>query len=226
MKVVIHGVSLSLGGAELPDRDRLDHLVRLAKSFDAPFVSEHIAFVRAGGLESGHLLPVPRTRDVLEVLVENVNFAQSRLPVPLALENIATLLEWPCDELDEAAFIAEFLEKTNTLLLLDLSNLYANVVNYGWDLSCYLDRLPLDRLAYVHVAGGVRDRGFYHDTHAHAIPGAVLDLLENLCERIAPPGVLLERDDHFPGKAELFMELDTIAGAMARGRKREVVGVA
>ena len=60
--VVPHGVSLSLGGAEPPDRQRLAALARLAERFAAPFVSEHLAFVRAGGIESGHLLPVPRTR--------------------------------------------------------------------------------------------------------------------------------------------------------------------
>ena len=80
--VIPHGVSLSLGGADLPSRASLDALARLARRVDAPLVSEHLAFVRAGGIESGHLLPLPRTREALETVVRNVRAAQAVLPVP------------------------------------------------------------------------------------------------------------------------------------------------
>jgi uncharacterized protein (UPF0276 family) len=213
---VLHGVSLSLGGAEPPDTRRLDHLARLAERVGAVLVSDHVCFVRAGGLESGHLLPVPRTRRMLEVLVENVRLARKVLPVPLALENIATLVEWPEPELDEATLLAELLERTDALLLLDLANLHANARNHGWNPHDWLERLPLERLAYVHLAGGTERGGRYHDTHAHPLPRAPLELLAALCERTRPPGVLLERDDHFPPDAELRGELDAIAGVLAR----------
>jgi uncharacterized protein (UPF0276 family) len=223
VKVIPHGVSLSLGGADPLDRDRVHRLGRLAAALDAPFVSEHVAFVRAGGIESGHLLPIPRTRDGLDVLVANVLAAKSILPVPLALENIATLFEWPAPEMDEATFLAEAIERTDTLLLLDVSNLYANSRNHRLDPLAYLDRLPLGRLAYVHIAGGIERHGLYHDTHAHAIPRGALDLLEELSARVMPPGVLLERDDNFPPQAELEAELDVVSASVERGAGRREV---
>jgi hypothetical protein len=214
ISIVLHGVSLSLGGAEPPDRKRLEALEALAVKLGVPFVSEHIAFVRAGGIESGHLLPLPRTQEALDVLVENIQIAQEMLPVPLALENIATLFEWPQPEMDEATFLTEALERTDALLLLDISNLYANARNHGWNSLTFLDRLPLDRLAYVHIAGGIERKGLYHDTHAHAIPCGAIDLLEKLCTRITPPGILLERDDRFPPDAEIISELKAIEEAI------------
>ena len=57
--VVPHGVRLSLGSAGEPDPARVGHLAGLAERLGAPLVSEHVAFVRGGGLEAGHLLPVP-----------------------------------------------------------------------------------------------------------------------------------------------------------------------
>jgi uncharacterized protein (UPF0276 family) len=222
--VIPHGIGLSLGGAERPDPARLKNLAELARKVDAPLVSEHIAFVRAGGMESGHLLPVPRTRAALDVLVENVKVAQDALPAPLALENIATLVAWPEDELDEAAFIAELLERTGALLLLDIENVYANALNHRFDAAALLERLPLDRVAYAHVAGGVRRGGLYHDTHAHAVPPEVLELVRLACSRAAIPGVLLERDDRFPAPAESEAELRAIDEAMRAGAAaREVV---
>jgi uncharacterized protein (UPF0276 family) len=220
LAVVPHGVTLSLGSAEPPDRQRLASLARLAKRVNAPLVSEHLAFVRAGGTESGHLLPVPRTADALNLIVANIREATAALPVPLAIENIATLVEWPDPEMDEPAFLAEVLERADALLLLDVENVYANCRNLGGDPLAYLDHLPLERLAYMHLAGGAERDGLYHDTHAHSVPKAVLDLVEEICARVSVPGVMLERDDRFPSTPELNAELDAIADAVRRGNAR------
>ncbi|MCI0464474.1 MAG: DUF692 domain-containing protein [Gemmataceae bacterium] len=218
--VVPHGITLSLGGAEPPEPGRLEALGRLAERLGSPLLSEHLAFVRAGGIESGHLLPLPRTRAALEVVVENVRRAREALPVPLALENVASLFEWPHAELSEADFLAEVLERADVLLLLDIENVYANARNHHHDPAAFLDRLPLHRLAYVHVAGGVDRAGLYHDTHCHPVPEPVLELLEELAARVPVPGTMLERDGDFPPDAELHAELDTLARAVKRGTAR------
>ena len=222
LRVVPHGVSLSLGGAERPDDRRLEHLASVAERVSAPLASEHIAFVRAEGREAGHLLPVPRTRTALDILSENVAIAQAALPVPLALEHVAALVQWPDAEMDEATFVAELVERTGALLLLDLSNLYANAHNHGYDALESLVRFPLDRIAYVHVGGGRFHDGVYHDTHADPVVPGVLDLVEELFSLTDAPGVLLERDDDFPPEAELVAELRAIAEAVRRGREQRV----
>ncbi|MFJ5553061.1 DUF692 domain-containing protein [Streptomyces sp. NPDC093225] len=225
--VVPHGVSLGLGGADRPDPGRLADLAERAVALEAPLVTEHIAFVRAGGpltasprLEAGHLLPVPRTRDALAVLCENVRIAQDALPVPLALENIAALFSWPDDELTEGQFLAELVERTGVRLLVDVANLHTNRVNRAEDPLAVLDALPLEALAYVHVAGGIERGGVWHDTHAHPVPPEVLALLGELRARVDPPGVLLERDDDFPPEPELAAELAAIRGVLTAGGAR------
>ncbi|MFJ3592544.1 DUF692 domain-containing protein [Streptomyces sp. NPDC090231] len=223
--VVPHGVSLGLGGAERPDPGRLTALAERAALLGAPLVTEHIAFVRAGGprtaspvLEAGHLLPVPRTWAALDVLCENVRIAQDSLPVPLALENIAALICWPDEELTEGQFLAELVERTGVGLLIDVANLHTNHVNRGEDPATALDELPVEAIAYVHVAGGVEKDGVWHDTHAHPVTAPVLDVLAELRSRVSPPGVLLERDDDFPPAAELAGELDAIRATLDAGR--------
>ena len=211
--VVPHGVRLSLGGAEPVEPDRVEHLAAVAERLGAPLVSEHIAFVRAGGVEAGHLLPVPRSREAVDAVVANVKRTQAALSVPIALEPIAALFDWPDDELDEADFLTEILTRTDALLLLDVANVYANARNRGTDPLALLDRLPLERVAYVHVAGGAEHQGLYHDTHTDAVPEAVLDLVGALCERLRPPALMLERDGDYPPAAELTAELDAIAKA-------------
>ncbi|MFB8072508.1 multinuclear nonheme iron-dependent oxidase [Streptomyces californicus] len=221
--VVPHGVALGLGGADRPDPGRLAALAARAELLGAPLVTEHIAFVRAGGpltaspgLEAGHLLPVPRTWDALDVLCENVRVAQDSLPVPLALENIAALITWPDEELTEGQFLAELVERTGVRLLIDVANLHTNHVNLGQDPAKALDELPVEAIAYVHVAGGVEKNGVWHDTHAHPVTAPVLEVLAELRSRVDPPGVLLERDDAFPPARELAGELDAIRATLRK----------
>ncbi|MET9770345.1 DUF692 domain-containing protein [Streptomyces sp. NPDC006415] len=221
--VVPHGVALGLGGADRPDPDRLAGLAARAELLGTPLVTEHIAFVRAGGplaasprLEAGHLLPVPRTWDALDVLCENVRIAQDSLPVPLALENIAALITWPDEELTEGQFLAELVERTGVRLLIDVANLHTNHVNLGQDPAKALDELPVEAIAYVHVAGGVEKNGVWHDTHAHPVSEPVLEVLAELRSRVDPPGVLLERDDAFPPAGELAGELDAIRATLRK----------
>ncbi|MGW0495567.1 DUF692 domain-containing protein [Streptomyces sp. NPDC003007] len=222
--VVPHGVSLGLGGANRPDAGRLTALAERAEALGSPLVTEHIAFVRAGGsltasphLEAGHLLPVPRTRDALDVLCENVRIAQDALPVPLAVENIAALIRWPGEEMTEGQFLYDLADRTGVRLLIDVANLHTNHVNRGEDPAEALAELPLEALAYVHVAGGFARDGVWHDSHAHPVPRPVLDILTDLASRVRPPGVLLERDENFPEPAELEGELTSIRRALDAG---------
>lgn len=223
--VVPHGVSLGLGGADRPDESRLTALAERAEALGSPLVTEHIAFVRAGGqltasplLEAGHLLPVPRTRDALAVLCENIRIAQDALPVPLAVENIAALISWPGEEMTEGQFLYDLVDRTGVRLLIDVANLHTNHVNRGEDPAKALGELPVEAIAYVHVAGGFERDGVWHDSHAHPVPQQVLGILADLASRVSPPGVLLERDENFPEPGELERELGAIRRTLEKAR--------
>lgn len=215
--VVAHGIGLSLGGAERPDPARLRRLADVAVALGSPLVSEHVAFVRAGATEAGHLLPIPYSRDALDVLVANVRIACEQLPVPLALENPAALARWPDDELDPADFLAELVERTDALLLVDVANFHGDTINHGLDVVAMFDRLPWERVAYLHVAGGIVHDGRYHDTHLHALGPDQLDLLGEAVRRLPagqPPAYLLERDGAYPPVADFHAECDRVQVAV------------
>ena len=211
--IIPHGVGLSLGGAEPVTSQRISALTRCAETLHAPLVSEHIAFVRAGGVEAGHLLPVPRSREALDALTDNIRRTQDRLPVPLAVENIASLVEWPDDEYTDGEFLAELAERTGVYLLVDVANVYACAANRGSDPSSDLARLPLERIAYCHVAGGESDGELYHDTHTAPVTDDVLALVTQLAATGRAGAFLLERDGHYPPATELVDELHAIADA-------------
>jgi uncharacterized protein (UPF0276 family) len=222
VEIIPHCISLAPGGAQLPDASRVRRVNRLALQCGAPFVSDHLCFVRAAGMESGHLMPVTRSREALRVVIDNIRFIKENLSVPFAIENIASICDWQNGDFDEASFLAEVLEESDCLMLLDVANLYANSVNHRFDPVRYLERLPLHRLAYVHVAGGTFHNDFYHDTHAHRVIESVYALLQVVCEMATVKRVMLERDDHFPNADDLNAELDKIKQIAVSSVRRDV----
>ena len=212
--VVPHGVKLSLGSAAGIDDDAAREMGRLARELRAPCVSEHVSFVRAGGHEIGHLTDLPRTREAVRVVVANVERLRAYLPdVPLLLENVASTftLGDAHHEMSEPDFYAEIVSATKCDLLLDVGNLHANAINAGLDSASVLAQFPLERVAMLHVAGGVLEDGFYFDTHAHPVPGAVFDLVARVPSVKPNVAVLLERDADFDAPDAILDELVRLA---------------
>ncbi|WP_437298944.1 multinuclear nonheme iron-dependent oxidase [Sorangium sp. So ce426] len=208
--VVPHGVKLSLGSASGIDMDRARRLGALCRELSAPVVSEHVAFVRGGGREIGHLTALPYTLEAARAVAKNVAAARRALPdIPLLLENAACTLRFPGDALGEGDFYAEVVARTGCDLLLDVGNVYANAVNAGVDPGELVGSYPLERVAMIHIAGGVVEHGFYFDTHAHPVPAPVFDLLAQVVARIGPLPILFERDGDFPPFAALAAEIAT-----------------
>ncbi|MBA3710448.1 MAG: DUF692 family protein, partial [Planctomycetes bacterium] len=182
--VTLHGVSLGLASSEPVARTRLDAFARLVDAVHPAGWSEHLSFVRAGGIEIGHLAAPPRTAGTAASAAANLALATTVVGMAPDAENIATLIDPPGSDRDEAQWIGEALAPTRCGLLLDLHNLHANAVNFGGDARATLERLPLDRLASVHLAGG-RWNGRLVDDHLHAVPDEVFALLERVGE-LAP----------------------------------------
>jgi uncharacterized protein (UPF0276 family) len=218
--VTVHGTRLGLASS-LPVETRwLDESARVVEAARPLYWSEHLAFVRGGGAEIGHLAAPPRRPEVIDGLAANLRRAREVVGAEPLLENIATLIEPPFSRLDEAAWLGGCLAVSQGGLLLDLHNLHCNALNFGFDAAQCLARLPLDRVRAVHIAGGVRlPAGRLLDDHRHAVPDPVYGLLETLAALAPQPlDVVLERDGDFPPIEHLLAELDQARAAVAAGR--------
>ncbi len=217
--LIPHGLGLSLGGAEGLDPAYLGKFARLVRRLKPPWWSEHVAFTRAGGVDIGHLAPVPFSIEALGVLEANIAEAGRQIDTPLIVENITYVVALPGAEMGEGEFLARLTERTGCGLLLDVTNLHTNAVNHGFDPLEVLDRLPLDRVVQLHFAGGEWHGGRLVDSHARPAPPEVWALLEEVVARAPVKGIILERDEDLPPFGELLDEVDRARSLMkAHGR--------
>jgi uncharacterized protein len=222
--VTLHGVSLGLASTVAVETARIDRIARLVAATGAPW-SEHLAFVRGGGVEIGHLAAPPRSPATIDGACRNLDLVCRVVGAAPLVENIATLVRPPASTLDEAEWTQGIVDGAGVGLLLDLHNLYANAVNFGDDPMALLRRFPLDRVGAVHLSGGRWIAGpdgnrRLLDDHLHDVPPVVLTLLREL-GRLAPQPltVIIERDGRYPPMPALLDQLDRARAALAAGRE-------
>lgn len=204
--LIPHAIGLSLGSADGLDGRYVEALARLVDHLAPPWWSEHIAFTRAGGIDIGHLTPLPPTREAVDVITANVATVRTSIRAPLILENPASTFALP-GEMDEAAFIRAVSEATGCGLLLDVTNLHVNACNFHYDALTALDRLPLDRVVQLHFTGGHRRVDLEIDSHSHPTPEPVWSLMAEVCQRAPVRAAILERDQRLPPIDHLMSEI-------------------
>jgi len=207
--VLPHGLDLSLGSAEGLNEAYLARFADVIRRSGAPWWSEHVAFTRAGGVSIGHLAPLPFTSEALNVLARNLERAREVIgDLPCLLENIASPFVMPGGEMDEAQFLAELVARTGCGLLLDVENLHANALNFGFEIDRYLDTLPVESVVQLHVAGGEWMGETYVDSHARPVAEAVWRLTERICDRFPVRAIVVERDEALPPFDDLLNEIE------------------
>jgi uncharacterized protein (UPF0276 family) len=221
----VHATSLGMASTIAVDRRRLDRVARLIGRIEPATWSEHLAFVRAGGIEIGHLAAPPRCASTLAGLVRNIERARNVVGSAPHLENVATLLDPPGSTLEEGEWLSAVSSETGSDLLLDLHNLHANARNFAFDAHSVIRALPASRLSSIHLAGGrALPGGRWLDDHLHDVPDAVFMLLETVGEVTAACthslDVIIERDGYYPPFESLLAELERARSALARGRMR------
>lgn len=224
--VSLHGVSLGLASTSRVEDWRLEQLARLVDDVQPESWSEHLAFVRAGGIELCHLAAPPRSDAVVDGLCANLRRARQIVGTVPALENVATLLDPPGSTCDELTWLSGVVRSTGAPLLLDLHNVWTNAVNLGYDAKAFVRALPLERVSTIHIAGGMDTvdpatrRTFRIDDHCHDVTSDVLELLTIVGERAHHQlTVVLERDGAFPPFGDLLVELQRTREALDAGRR-------
>lgn len=202
-----HGLSLSLGSPDELDRDFMKNLKGFLNNFKVEVYSEHLSFTKAANAHVYDLLPIPFREDAARHVAGRIREAQDFLERKIAIENVSYYTPVAA-EMDEASFIRMVTEEADCQLLLDVNNVYVNAFNHGYDAREFIASLPLERVAYIHMAGHEQvEPDLIIDTHGQPIIDPVYELFEWTVQRIHPVPVLLERDFNYDDLDQMQEEL-------------------
>ena len=209
--ITCHGLSLSLGSPEELDWDFIKELKSFLDACQVSIYSEHLSYTKSRNAHLYDLLPIPFRQDAIDHVVDRIGQVQDALKRPLAIENVSYYTPVAA-EMTEIEFVNEIVERAGCNLLLDVNNVYVNAFNHNYDARSFTDQLPLDKVAYIHMAGHEQvEPDLIIDTHGQPIIDPVYELFEWTIQKMDPVPVLLERDYNFE-------DLDQIQGELARIR--------
>ena len=205
-RVVQHGVSMYFGSAEPLNREHLRRLKILVRRTRTPWLSDHLCWGSVDGRYTHDLLPMPYTFEAAEVTARKVREARDFLEVPIAVENVSSYAEFHVSEMTEWEFLNEVVERADCGILLDVNNIYVSSQNHDFDPLEYLNAVPAERVAQIHVAGHSKYEKYILDTHDHAVIDPVWTLYEHAIARAGVTATLLEWDDRIPSFDEVHAE--------------------
>ena len=219
-KIIQHGVSMYFGSADPLNREHLKRLKSLVKRTKTAFLSDHLCWGSVDGTYTHDLLPMPYTFEAAKITAERIKQARDFLEVPICVENVSSYAEFHVSEMTEWEFLNEVVERAGCGILLDVNNIYVSSRNHNFDPREYLDSMPAERVAQIHIAGHSKFEKYILDTHDHPVIDPVWGLYEHAIRRVGPTATLLEWDDRIPS----FEEVHAEALKAAKYLPAEVVG--
>ena len=205
-RVVQHGVSMYFGSAEPLNREHLTRLKKLVKRTKTPWLTDHLCWGSVDGRYTHDLMPMPYTFEAAKRAAQKIREARDFLEVPIAVENVSSYAEFHVSEMTEWEFLNEVVENADCGILLDVNNIYVSSRNHSFDPFEYLNSVPAERVAQIHIAGHSKYQKYILDTHDHPVIDPVWALYARAIEMAGPTATLLEWDDRIPSFNEVHRE--------------------
>jgi uncharacterized protein (UPF0276 family) len=205
--VVMHGVSMSIGSTDPLDMDYLKALKKLSNDIQPKWISDHICWTSIHGVNSHDLLPLPYTEETVKHVAERVAQVQDFLGQRILLENVSSYLSYQDSTMNEWEFLTRIADEADSLILLDINNIYVSARNHHFDPLVYLQSINPRRVQQFHLAGHSDYGDYVIDTHDHDIPTSVWALYQAALKRFGPVSTMIERDANIPDFPELYQEL-------------------
>jgi uncharacterized protein (UPF0276 family) len=209
--VVLHGVSLSIASSDPLDARYLDALAALAHDVEPAWISDHLSWGTAHGVNAHDLLPVPYTEEALAHVARRVTAVQERLGRRILLENPSSYLAFRDADMGEHEFLAELARRADCGILLDVNNVFVSAHNHGFDPRVYLAAIPAERVGQIHLAGHSVEGPLLIDTHDDRVRPEVWRLYAEAIARFGARSTMIEWDDRVPPFEELERELERAA---------------
>ena len=157
----------------------------------------------------------PIIAETIAVIADHAREVAETCGRKLLLENITTDLRLT-SAMPETEFLNKLCEAADCGLLLDVTNLYINSRNHGFDARQWLREIEPGRIVQLHVVGYSSANGRWRDLHAEPIQDDLWQLIGEVMEYAPIQSVILERDWNFPEPSELAGELGRLEAMLAR----------
>src|SRR3974377_1917415 len=149
---------------------------------------------------------MPYTFEAAKRTAEKIREARDFLEVPVVVENVSSYAEFHASEMTEWEFLTEVVEGADCGILLDVNNIYVSSQNHSFNPLAYVNAVPADRVAQIHVAAPSKNPKHILHPPDHPVIDSVWKLYDRAIQRAGHTATLLEWDDRIPSFDEVHNE--------------------
>lgn len=202
----MHGVGMSLGSSDGINKEHLHRLKHLIERYQPEQVSEHLSWSHWNSHYLNDLLPLPYTKESLQIICNNIDEVQNALGRTILIENPSTYVEFSNHEYTETDMFREIVKQTGCGVLLDINNVYVCATNHDSSATEYLDNFPTEAVGEIHLAGHATQKlstgkTICIDDHGSAVKEEVLQLYQYFIKKA---------ETHFPTLIEWDTDIPNI----------------
>ena len=205
--MVMHGVSLSIGGTDPLNMDYLKQLKQLIARVEPRWISDHLCWTTVDHINSHDLLPLPYNEDTINHIAGRIRQVQDFLGQQILIENLSSYVTYNNSEMSEWEFLNEILQRADCLVLLDINNIFVSAHNHRFEPMDYVKGIDKERVMQFHLAGHSYNGNMIIDTHDHEVCDPVWDLYADALKTFGAVSTMIERDDNIPEFKQLRAEL-------------------
>jgi uncharacterized protein (UPF0276 family) len=185
-RLIGHGVFFSLFSGKWSEEQQqwLRHLKKVSTAYPFDHVTEHFGFMTGKDFHSGAPLNIPYSPTTLRIGQDRLARIYEACTCPVGLENLA--FSYSIDEVKKhGEFLEKLIDPVNGFIILDLHNLYCQIMNFSIAFEDIIQLYPLERVREIHISGGSWEdsliqpgKRIRRDTHDDAVPEEVFHLLQ------------------------------------------------
>ncbi len=232
--MVMHGVSLSIGSTDPLNKKYLKDLKELAQRVEPHWISDHLCWTSVDGNNSHDLLPLPYNEVTINHIADRIKQVQDYLGRQILMENLSSYVTYNDSEMSEWEFLNEIVKRADSLVLLDINNIFVSAHNHHFEPIDYIRGIDIDRVMQFHLAGHSYSGEMIIDTHDHDVCDPVWTLYAEALKHFGAVSTMIERDDNIPEFPMLRAELavaeriaaDTLSADMLQIPENRLSGVA
>lgn len=205
--MVMHGVSLSIGSTDPLNKKYLKDLKELTQRVEPHWVSDHLCWTSVDGNNSHDLLPLPYNEATINHIADRIKQVQDFLGRQILIENLSSYVTYHGSEMSEWEFLNEIVKRADSLVLLDINNIFVSAHNHHFEPIDYIRGIDIDRVMQFHLAGHSYSGEMIIDTHDHDVCDPVWALYAEALKHFGAVSTMIERDDNIPEFTVLRDEL-------------------
>ena len=197
-----------------PSEERISDLKKCVAEVSPRWLAFAVGFNSRHGHRLQVPMPVPRTKEMIDLIATRVKNLKSELGCDVALTNVSSMFRYSFDSMSETEFWQRLTDATDAQILFDIPAYFVSLAHQDLEFEMELSKFPFERVISVRIGSLALSNHGPIDAECGRLSVTHWGLLEDVL-RVLPSG---EHKSIFLKWFEPLVSVNDLAGEIINGQ--------